>query len=94
MNAAVARDIHDVRGRAERLLTDFPYYAEHCLTIRSKAGGLVPLRLNRIQRTVHDRLEEQLRETGRVRALILKARQPGVSTYVEARFFWHVTKRA
>ncbi len=94
MNAAVAQDIHDVRGRAERLLTDFPYYAEHCLTIRSKAGGLVPLRLNRIQRTVHDRLEEQVRQTGRVRALILKARQPGISTYVEARFFWHVTKRA
>ncbi len=65
MNAAVAQDIRNVRGRAERLLIDFPYYAEHCLTIRSKAGGLVPLRLNRIQRTVHDRLEEQLRETGR-----------------------------
>ncbi len=35
-----------------------------------------------------------VRETGRVRALILKARQPGVSTYVEGRYFWHVTKRA
>jgi hypothetical protein len=83
-----------MRGRAERLLCDFPYYAEHCLKIRPKAGGLVPLRLNRVQRMVHDRLEEQVRETGRVRALILKARQPGVSTYVEGRYFWHVTKRA
>ena len=94
MNAAVAQDVRDVRGCAERLLTDFPFYAEHCLKIRPKAGGLVPLRLNRVQRTVHDRLEEQVRETGRVRALILKARQPGVSTYVEGRYFWHVTKRA
>ncbi len=60
MNAAVAHDIRNARGRAERLLTDFPYYAENCLKIRPKAGGLVPLRLNRIQRTVHDRLEEQV----------------------------------
>ena len=64
----------DVRDRAERLLTDFPYYAEHCLTIRPKAGGLAPLVLNSIQRTVHGRLEEQIRRTGRVRALILEAR--------------------
>ena len=94
MTAVVAADLMDVRGRAERLLTNFPFYAEHCLKIRPKAGGLVPLRLNRIQRTLHDRLEEQVRETGRVRALILKARQPGVSTYVEGRYFWHVTKLA
>ena len=94
MTAVAAADLMSMRGRAERLLTDFPYYAENCLKIRPKAGGLVPLRLNRIQRVVHDRLEEQVREIGRVRALILKARQPGVSTYVEGRYFWHVTKRA
>lgn len=86
--------MQDVRSRAERLLVDFPYYAENVLKIRPKAGGLVPFRLNRIQRSVHDRLEDQLRRTGRVRALILKARQPGISTYVEGRYFWHVTKRA
>ncbi len=39
--------------------------------------------LNPIQRTVHDRIEAQIAETGQVRALILKARQPGISTYVE-----------
>ena len=82
-----------MRDRAERLLTDFPYYAEHCLKIRPKVGGLVPLVLNPIQRTVHDSIEAQLAETGRVRALILKARQPGISTYVEGRYFHHVSHR-
>ncbi|MEQ8356723.1 MAG: hypothetical protein RH942_14365 [Kiloniellaceae bacterium] len=75
----------------QRLKDDLPHYAEHCLTIRSKGGRLVPLVLNEVQRFIHDRLETQRRETGRVRALILKARQPGVSTYVGARFYWRVT---
>ncbi len=38
-------------------------------------------------------MEAQKVETGRVRALILKARQPGVSTYVEGRYFHQVTQR-
>ncbi|WP_205944953.1 hypothetical protein [Pelagibius litoralis] len=74
-----------------RFLTDFPFYAEECLKIRTKAGEVVPLELNRVQRIVHDRLEAQKAETGRVRALILKARQPGISTYVGGRFYWRVT---
>ena len=89
---SVAQDVQAVRGRAERLLEDFPYYAAHVLKIRPKAGGLVPLALNRVQIEVHERLEAQLRDAGRVRALILKARQPGVSTYVEGRFFHKITK--
>jgi hypothetical protein len=75
----------------QRLKDDLPHYAATCLTIRSKAGRLVPLELNDVQRFIHARLEKQRRETGRVRALVLKARQPGVSTYVAARFYWRVT---
>ncbi len=84
--------IATLRDRAVRLVDDLPYYAEHCLKIRPKAGGLVPLVFNGVQLNVHERLEAQLRDTGRVRALILKARQPGISTYVEARFFHKITK--
>jgi hypothetical protein len=47
----------------------------------------VPLALNRAQRYVHERLEEQRARTGKVRALILKGRQQGISTYVAARFY-------
>ena len=50
-------------------------------------GALVPLRLNRAQLYVHAKLEEQKRALGRVRALILKGRQQGVSTYIAARYY-------
>jgi hypothetical protein len=67
---------------------DMPRYAELVLKIRTKQAKLDPLKLNKAQRLVHERLEKQKKETGRVRALILKARQEGISTYVAARF-WH-----
>ena len=61
----------------QRLKGDFPHYAEKCLKIRPKKGEIIAFELNRVQREIHERLEAQLAETGRVRALILKARQPG-----------------
>lgn len=70
------------------LRTDFQLYASSALKVRSKSGEILKLKLNKAQKYIHERLEEQLRETGRVRALILKGRQQGCSTYVEARFFW------
>ena len=58
------------------------------LKIITKAGGaLSPLEINYAQRYVHQRLEKQKRVTGKVRALLLKGRQQGMSTYTEARFF-------
>jgi hypothetical protein len=44
-------------------------------------------------RPLHKRLEKQRRETGKVRALILKGRQEGCSTYVTGRFYWRSTHR-
>jgi hypothetical protein len=79
------------RAIRQRLKDDLAHYAARCLKIRSKAGRLEPLVLNAVQRHIHESLETQLAERGRVRALILKARQPGVSTYVGARFYWKVT---
>lgn len=74
-----------------RLRTDFPYYAERCLLVRAKMAQdgqkVVPFVFNRAQQYLHGRLEEQRRTTGRVRALILKGRQQGCSTYVGGRFF-------
>ena len=41
-------------------------------------------------RYVHNKLESLLKERGLVRVNILKGRQQGMSTYIEARFFWKV----
>ena len=50
--------------------------------------GFVPFKLNRCQEIITEKLNEQLKETGRVRAIILKARQQGISTYCAGRVFW------
>ena len=81
----------------QRLKDDLLHYAAKCLWIRPKKAedsdeqGLVRFRLNAVQRKLHERIEAQRARTGRVRILVLKARQPGVSTYVAGRFFWKAT---
>jgi hypothetical protein len=76
-----------------RLRDEFTYYAPRCLKIRTKSGTIEPFRLNRPQLHLHEMLEAQRAATGKVRALVLKGRQQGVSSYTEGRFFWRVTNR-
>ena len=68
-------------------LKDFPYFAENFFKIRTKSGSIEPFVLNRAQKYIHQRLEAQLKETGKVRAICLKGRQQGVSTLIQARYF-------
>ncbi len=75
------------------LQDDFEAYAAACLKIRTKSGDVAPLLLNRSQLHLHNRLEAQRKETGRVRALVLKGRQVGISTYIGGRFYWRGTHR-
>ena len=77
----------------QRLKDDFPHYAAKCLKIRTKDGRVEPLQLNAAQLYLHGVLEDQRRTTGKVRALVLKGRQQGCSTYTEGRFFWRTTHR-
>lgn len=74
-----------------KLRDDFKHYAPRCLFIRSKEAKIVQLQLNEAQIYIHDCLEKQRLETGKVRALILKGRQQGCSTYVEGRFYHKVS---
>src|SRR6516165_6849915 len=72
---------------AVRLRGDLEFFSAHALKLRPKAGPLEPLNLNAAQRRLHGFIEEQKRKTGQVRAIVLKGRQMGVSTYVAARFY-------
>lgn len=74
------------------LLTDFLYYAAHCLKIKTKLATTEPLALNQAQRYVHEQIDAQLAATGKVRALVLKGRQQGVSTYVQGRYYWRTSQ--
>ena len=75
----------------QRLKDDFEHYSARCLKIRTKSGKVLPFALNDAQKYIHKRVEEQRAKTGRVRAIILKGRQQGCSTYVEGRFYWRVS---
>jgi hypothetical protein len=75
----------------QRLKDDFEHYAPKCLKIRTKEGGVEEFALNKAQRYLHERLEEQRQRIGKVRAIILKGRQQGCSTYVSGRFYHRVT---
>lgn len=77
-----------------RVLKSLPLFSKNFLVIHDKSGASRAFEFNRAQRYIHERIEAQLKETGRVRALILKGRQQGCSTYVQGRFFHQtVTKR-
>ena len=69
------------------LANNLQYFARNVLRIEAKGGGLLPFVFNRAQEYIHERLEDQLKKTGRVRAVILKGRQQGCSTYVAARYY-------
>lgn len=81
------------RAIRQRLKSDFLHYAAKCLSIRTKAGKVESFTMNTAQLHIHACIEEQLARTGKVRAIILKGRQQGCSTYVEGRFYWKVTHR-
>lgn len=75
-----------------RFDSDFPFYSKYHLKIRTKAGTIEPLILNYSQQKLHEQIERQKTRTGKVRMLILKARQQGFSTYVGGRFYHHTTR--
>lgn len=83
-------DVEQLRTIALRCYDDFEFFAKTCLKIVDKSGNIFPFLLNKEQKILHDKLEAQLKEKGKVRAIILKGRQQGVSTYVEARFYWRL----
>lgn len=72
----------------KKLKADFIFFSSKCLKVLTKQAKIVDLKLNPAQIQVHNQLEKQKLETGKVRALVLKARQQGMSTYIEARFYW------
>lgn len=62
-------------------------FAAACLEIVDKSNKRHLMRFNRAQAEVNRRADEQMHRTGRVRMLVPKARQLGVSTGINARGF-------
>lgn len=77
----------------KRLRDDFAYYAEHALKIRTKDGEIVNFKLNEAQRRLLETVTKQMETEGRVRVIVLKARQMGLSTAIGGYQYWWVSQR-
>lgn len=70
---------------------DLKAYCHEVLYIVDKQGVLCHFDYNRPQEIVAEKVAAQLKATGRIRVIILKARQEGMSTWVAGRFFRRAT---
>ena len=61
----------------KRLYSDFDFYSKSALKIRTKQGEIAPLALNSAQQILHEAVQKQMRDDGKIRVIILKARQQG-----------------
>jgi hypothetical protein len=81
------------KAARKRLLDDFEFYAAKCVKIRTKKGKIAPLVLNRVQKRFLKEVLEQWEKTGKVRFVVLKARQQGLSTVISAFQYWWLSQR-
>ena len=78
------------RDKLKTYSTDFSDFAMDQIQIITKdaSQGFIPFSFNECQKRITEALDKQIEETGKVRAIILKARQQGISTYCAGRVFW------
>lgn len=74
--------------KMKEIVDDFDRYCKNNLKIKTKSGDIVPFELKPIQRIVADMVIDDLKNERPIRYIILKARQEGVSTLIEALIYW------
>jgi hypothetical protein len=77
----------------KRLMDDFEFYSKASLKIRTKAGEIAPLALNPAQKILNNAITAQIAAEGKVRVIILKARQQGLSTYTGGYLYFQVSQK-
>lgn len=77
---------------AATAMQDFTYFAERCFYIRDKNTNVIPLKLNRVQRKFMEAVQEQVDAGKPVRIIVLKARQMGISTVIQAYILWRMLR--
>lgn len=74
--------------KIKEIAADFYKFCSLNLKIRTKNGAVIGLKPNRIQKIIIEKCIEKLDNGEPIRFIILKARQQGVSTIVEALIYW------
>jgi len=77
----------------QRTIHDRLYYMEKCLWIRTKQEALIPFKLNRPQRMVHNLITSLEASNRPIRLICLKARQMGMSTFFGGLLFDKTAKK-
>jgi len=72
--------------KAKLLTSSYRYFARKILKIKTD-DGIIPFEFNMVQDYIDFRANDQLRRTGRIRMIVVKARQQGCSEYVCGRGF-------
>ena len=81
-----------LREAIKVIAADFHIYCERNLMIQDKISGeIVPFKLNWAQKLLVERVMDDIANGRPVRYIILKARQMGLSTVIEALGFWWTT---
>jgi hypothetical protein len=87
--------MNSVRDKAKAVLAklrgSYQVFAKSCLKIKTKSGKVLPFELNQAQQYLDDKIEDMRQRTGKVRVVVLKGRQQGVSTYTQGRFYWRTS---
>jgi hypothetical protein len=91
--ATATVDQEQLERLKDRLLNDAPFFAEKCLKIVNKGRKLVPLIPKAAQLRLDATMEAQTQAGKPMRVIILKARQIGFSTWVQARIMQSVLQR-
>jgi hypothetical protein len=73
-------------------LADFEYFCRRFFFIRRKDGTVGTLELNSIQRKIVAAINKQVAGKRSVRLVVLKARQMGVSTVIQAYILWRMLR--
>jgi hypothetical protein len=72
--------------KARLHISSYRYFARHVLKIKTD-DGIIPFEFNMVQDYIDFRANDQMKRTGRIRMIVVKARQQGCSEYVCGRGF-------
>lgn len=72
----------------KKALQDFDFFCRRCFHIKTKAGDVKTLEMTHVQRLLAATWERQIAEGKPIRIIILKARQMGISTLIDAYILW------
>jgi len=87
--AEIDKDQQDIDTFCINCMENFRFFASTCLTIKTKTDGLALFKFNKAQLYLNKIVDEMQEKYGKVRVIIVKGRQQGLSTWIQGRAYWN-----